>query len=143
MTPEFLAAVIDTLLPGERTAPPAAMPLPSGTQADLDPTAYASSHRAVFDAIAGQAGSCELFVRADESARDAILKTVERVMPDAFRALLVTVLSDYYEAPPVLAALGWRTDPPQPAGHLVQNTDQTTLRLPERGTVKKKLWRDA
>ncbi len=140
MTPEFLAAAIDTLLPGERTAPPGAMPLPSGTQADLDPAAYAGSHRAVFDAIAGQAGSCELFVRADESARDAILETVERVMPDAFRVLLVAVLSDYYEAPPVLAALGWRIDPPQPTGHALPMLDIPTAERLERARRRGKLW---
>lgn len=141
MTPEFLAAVIDALLPGERTAPPGAMPLPSGTQAGLDPAAYASSHRAVFDAIAAQAGSCELFVRADESARDAILKTVERVIPDAFRALLTTVLSDYYEAPPVLTALGWRIDPPQPTGHALPPLDILTAERLERARRRDKLWR--
>jgi len=141
MTPEFLAAVIDTLLPGEQKAPPGAMPLPSGTQADLDPAAYSSSHRAVLNAIAAQAGSCELFVRADESARDAILKAVERAMPDAFRALLATVLSDYCEAPPVLTALGWRVDPPQPSGHVVPDLDGPTAERLERVRERAKLWR--
>jgi len=141
MTPEFLAAVIDSLLPGERTAPPGAMPLPSATQADLDPAAYASSHRAVFDAIAAQAGSCELFIRADENARSATLKAVERAAPDAFRALLVTVLSDYYEAPPVLTALGWRTDPPQPQGHDLPRFDGEAARLLEQVNRRAKLWR--
>jgi hypothetical protein len=141
MTPEFLAAVIDTLLPGEQAAPPGTMPLPRGTQADLDPAAYSSSHRAVLNAIAAQAGSCELFVRADESARDAILKAVERAMPDAFGALLATVLSDYYEAPPVLAALRWRIDPPQPTGHALPTPDIPTAERLERARRRGKLWR--
>ncbi len=141
MTPEFLAAVIDTLLPGEQAAPPGAMPLPRGTQAGLEPAAYAVPHRAVFDAIAAQAGSCELLVRADENARDAFLKTVERNMPDAFRALLVTVLSDYYEAPPVLTALSWRIGPPQPQGHDLSRFDGEAARLLEPVKRRAKLWR--
>jgi hypothetical protein len=141
MTPEFLAAVIDTLLPGEEKVPPGATPLPSGTQAGLDPAAFSNAHRAVFDAIAVRAGSCELFVRADEGARSAIVKTVERALPDAFRALLTTVLSDYYEAPPVLAALGWRSEPPQPAGHAIPTTDEPTVRRLARVTERGALWR--
>ncbi len=99
MTPEFLAAVVDTLLPGDDV-------LPSGMRAGLDPAAYAASHRAVLDAIAAQAGSFERFLQADESTRTGALTAVERALPDAFRALLVAVLSDYYEAPTVLTALG-------------------------------------
>jgi hypothetical protein len=134
MTPEFLAAVIDTLLPGDDA-------LPSGTRARLDPAAYAGSHGAVFDAIAAQAGGGELFVRADESARCEVLKSVERALPDAFRALLVVVLSDYYESPPVLAALGWRIDPPQPSGHTMPRLDDPTTERLERVGRRAKLWR--
>jgi len=134
MTPEFLTAVIDTLLPGDEA-------LQSATRAGLDPAVYARAHRTVFDAIAGQAGSNELFARADESARNAILKAVERALPDAFRALLVAVLSDYYEAPPVLAALGWRIDPPQPSGHAMPRLDGPTTERLERVGRRAKLWR--
>jgi hypothetical protein len=134
MTPQFRAAVIDTLLPGDDA-------LPSGPQAGLDPVAYVGSHGAVFDAIAAQAGGGELFVRADESARGEVLKAVERLMPDPFRVLLVAVLSDYYEAPPVLAALGWRIDPPQPTGHVVPGLDGPTAERLERVRQRAKLWR--
>jgi hypothetical protein len=135
MTPEFLAAVIDTLLPGEDV-------LPSGTRAGLDPAAYVDSHRAVLGAIAARAGNDERFSRADESARTAALTAVERAMPDTFRALLIGTLSDYYEAPPVLTALGWRTDPPQPAGHAVPSFDNPTAEQLERVRQRIKLWRD-
>jgi hypothetical protein len=136
MTPEFLAAVIDTLLPDEQASP-------SGTRAGLDPRAYVAPHRAVFDAIAAQAGSSEPFLRADEKARMAILQAVERAVPDAFRALLVTALTDYYEAPAVLTALGWRTDPPQPAGHAVLKMDDPTAARLERVRRRARLWRTA
>jgi hypothetical protein len=135
MTPEFLAAVIDTLLPGDDV-------LPSGTQAGLDSAAYAGGHRAVFETIAAQTSGGELFTRADESARGGVLKAVERVVPDAFRALLVTVLSDYYEAPPVLRALRWRIDPPQPTGHILSGLDGPTADRLERVRQRAKLWRD-
>ena len=134
MTPEFLAAVIDTLLPGDDA-------LPSGAKASIDPGVYADAHRAIFDSVAAHAGGDQLFTHADESARVGILKTVERVMPDAFRALLVTVLSDYYETPPVLAALGWRIDPPQPTGHVVPSLDGPTAERLERVRQRVKLWR--
>jgi hypothetical protein len=141
MTPEFLAAVIDTLLPGEES-PPGAMALPSGTAAGLGAIDYAPSHRQAFDAIAARAGGAESFVRADEPARIAALKGAEGAMPDAFRALLAAVLSDYYEADPVLAALGWRAEPPQPAGHVLAATDAPTAARFDRVARRGRLWRD-
>jgi hypothetical protein len=135
MTAEFLAAVIDTLLPGDDV-------LPSGTQAGLDPAAYAGSHRVVFDAIAAQARGAELFVGTDEKARNAVLRSVERATPDLFRALLTNVLSDYYEAPAVLGALGWRSEPPQPSGHSVPAIDEVTAERLDRVRRRASLWRD-
>jgi hypothetical protein len=134
MTPEFLAAVIDTLLPGDDV-------LPSGTRAGLDPAVYVEPHRTVFDAIAACAGGAEIFV-ADERARATILRTVERAAPDAFRSLLTAVLSDYYEAAPVLAALGWPSRPPQPTGHVVSPPDALTAERLERVRNRGALWRD-
>jgi len=135
MTPEFLAAVLDTLLPGDDA-------LPNGTRAGLDPAAHVAPHRAVFDAIAAQAGSFERLIGADEGARMTAVTAVERALPDAFRALLITVLSDYYETPALLTALAWRTDPPQPAGHAVPSFDNPTTERLERVRQRIKLWRD-
>jgi hypothetical protein len=136
MTPEFLAAVIDTLLPGDEA-------LPSGIRAGLDPAAYVAPHRAIFDAIAAQTGGAEFFVRADESTRSTVVRAMERATPDTFRALLTIVLSDYYEAGAVLAALGWRSEPPQPTGHRVAPLDDSTMERSERVRRRSKLWRDA
>jgi len=135
MTPEFLAAVIDTLLPGDDA-------LPSGTRAGLDPAAYAASHRAVFNAIAAFAGGGEVFVGADEGARIAALQAVEHTARAAFRTLLTSVLSDYYEAAPVLAVLGWPSRPPQPTGHSVSPPDALTAEQLERVRNRGTLWRD-
>jgi hypothetical protein len=135
MTPEFLAAVIDTLLPGDDA-------LPSATRAGLDPTAYASAHRGIFDAIAAQAGGPEAFVAADEGSRIAALQAIERTAPATLRTLLTSVVSDYYEAPPVLAGLGWHSRPPQPAGHIVSPPDALTAEQLERVRNRGRLWRD-
>jgi hypothetical protein len=135
MTPELLAAVIDTLLPGDDA-------LPSATRAGLDPSAYAASHRAVLDAIAAQAGGPDAFLRANESVRMATLRAVERATPDPFRALLTMVLSDYCEAPAVLTALGWRSEPPQPAGHTVPTLDSLASDRLNWAQRRGKLWRD-
>jgi hypothetical protein len=132
MSPAFLAAVVDTLLPGEDV-------LPSGTAAGLPLTAYADSHRAVLDAIA--AHTRESFIQAGEAARANVLQAVERSMPDAFRALLTAVLSDYYESEPVLTALGWPTHPPQPMGHAVAVIDDATAARIDRVARRGRLWR--
>ncbi len=134
MTPEFLAAVIDTLLPGDDA-------LPSGTAAGLPLPAYAESHRSVLDAIAAEAGGVESFIRADEAARSTAVRAVERTMPECFRALLMAVLSDYYESEPALAALGWPTHPPQPTGHAPVAMDDATAARLDRIARRGLLWR--
>jgi hypothetical protein len=133
MTPEFLAAVIDTLLPGDAV-------LPSGTNAGV--ALAAGTHAAVLEAVLAQAGGLDAFTRAAAPARAAALQAVERTHPEAFRALLVAALSDYYESAPVLASLGWRTDPPQPTGHTVPTMDAPTWKHLERVRQRDRLWRD-
>jgi hypothetical protein len=134
MTPEFLAALIDTLLPGDGA-------MPSGTAAGLPLAAYAESHRPALDAIAARAGGIESFIGADEAARAAVVRAVERATPDAFRALLTAVLSDYYESEQVLAALGWPVHPPQPTGHALATMDDATAARLDRVARRGQLWR--
>jgi hypothetical protein len=128
MTPEFLAAVIDTLLPGDDA-------LPSGPQADVALTADA--HAPVLEAVSAQAGGMDAFSSAPEPARVTILRAVEHAHPEAFRALLVAVLSDYYESAPVLTAMGWRSDPPQPLGHELPSSDTGI----DKVRARSRLWR--
>jgi hypothetical protein len=135
MTAEFFAAVIDTLLPGDDA-------LPSATRAGLDPASYVAAHHIVFDAVAAQADGAEVFLLAGEDARADALRTVERRAPEAFRALLTSVLSDYCEATAVLTALGWDVDPPQPTGHTVPSVDESTATRLGRVRRRGKLWRD-
>jgi hypothetical protein len=134
MNPDFIAAVIDTLLPGDGV-------LPSGTAAGLPLAAYVDPHRAVLETIAAQVGGIEAFIHADEAAHVNAVGAVERAMPDAFRALLTAVLSDYYESDAVLAALGWPTHPPQPTGHTLAPMDDATAVRLDRVAQRGQLWR--
>ena len=104
--------------------------------AGIDLGAYAQVHRLVLEAI-----DAEAFVGADAAARTTMLGAVERALPDAFRSLLVAVLSDYYESAPVLAALGWRAEPPQPAGHAPPAMDAATRAALQPVAARGRLWR--
>jgi len=137
VTPEFLSAVVDTLLPGDHSA----TPLPTGTAAGVTAKLErlgGTAHDTVLIAIARVGHGEEAFVRADAAGRIASVRLVEAEMPEAFRALIAFVIRDYYEAEPVLLAMGWRAEPPQPAGHSLPPFDQTLLELVKR---RARMWR--
>ena len=100
-------------------------------------TLAADAHAAVLEAVSAQAGGIDAFAGALEPTRVTTLQAVERAYPEAFRVLLVTVLSDYYESAPVLTAMGWRSDPPQPLGHELPSSDTGIDKVRARG----RLWR--
>ncbi|MBI1777362.1 MAG: hypothetical protein HYR63_18650 [Proteobacteria bacterium] len=140
MSPEFLRAVLDTLMPGEATAASeGALPAASACGVDLAPRAGA--HAATLDAIATEAGGAERFLGASPEARIATMRAVEQRMPEAFRFLVLTVLQDYYEMPAVIRSLGWRIEPPQPRGHRLIEADEATWQLLERVKQRGRLWR--
>jgi hypothetical protein len=146
MTNAFLDAVVDTILPGERArsdASPGASPLPPGTRAGLRLKPKDAAQEAVLQLIAGHAGGEEAFTRASFSTRTAVLETVESESFDGFRALVSSLLQDYYEAPSVLAAMGWREAPAQPLGHDVPEADETTLRRLDKVRARAPLWRQS
>jgi len=141
VTPTFLSAVVDALLPGDRGA----SPLPTGTAAGVATKLehlVAGRDRALRDvvlqAIASGAGGEEAFLQADAAGRPAFVRRVEVEMPGAFRALVALVLQDYYEAEIVLLAMGWRAEPPQPEGHVLPPFDEALL-----GPVRRRgrMWR--
>jgi hypothetical protein len=140
MSPEFLRAVVDTLLPGAE-AQPGRAPLPSGSEAGLDLALYPGALRRVLDATAAAMGGATAFAGAAEGERVAVLRVVERDHPAAFRALVTALLADYCESPAVLTAFGWRTAPPQPEGHLVPEADAETGRRLDRVRQRAPLWR--
>lgn len=129
MTPEFLAAVIDALLPGDEV-------LPSGTAAGLNLNNHAAAHRQLLEAVAAAT-----FVHGDAGTRMRVLQSVEQRMPDAFRSFVTAVLADYYESATVLAALGWPAAPPQPAGHGPAGMDEGTRAALRRVAGRGRLWR--
>jgi hypothetical protein len=142
MTPEFLRAVVDTLLPGEVAAPAGEQHLPAGSVAGVDLGKHLVASQAVLQAIVNTAGDASSFVAASETRRIDILQSVQRDAPEDFARLLNALLPDYYETPVVLNALGWRSKPPQPQGHIVPAMDDTTRARLERVRSRGKRWRD-
>jgi len=141
VTPEFMSAVLDTLLPGDRGAPPLPSASAAGVAAKLE---YLVSGRdralrdLVLQAIASAARSEEAFSRMDAAGRIACVRLVEAEMPGPFRALVAVVLQEYYEAEIVLLAMGWRAEPPQPQGHLLPPFDEALLAPVKR---RGRIWR--
>ncbi len=141
MTPAFLAAVVDTLLPGEASSPDGRIALPSGTAAGVDLGPYREAARPVLQAIADAAGDPQAFVDLGGAGRRGILQAVQREAAEEFARLLALLLPDYYESAQVLRAFGWRTEPPQPLGHDVLAMDEATRRKLERVRLSGQRWR--
>jgi len=141
MTAAFIAAVVDTLLPGDSGGPSGEPRLPPGSAAGIELGVLAKAHQALFDAIANQAGGVDAFITGDEPARVIFVQAVERAIPDAFRSLLSALLADYYESSPVLVAMGWRTEPPQPQGHQLYFIHPAIKSAIYRVHNRGKLWR--
>ena len=133
MTHEALHAVLDTMLPGDEGEPP----LPPASQAGLDLAKLARLAEPVIAAL----GDPDGFLAAAPAERVARLRIVELNVPAAFKALLAEALASYYEAPPVLAALGGRVAPPQPHGHDVAPNDDALFRMLEKVKSRGQLWR--
>jgi hypothetical protein len=133
MSRAMLLAVLDTMLPGDSDEPP----LPAASQAGLD---LGKLERLAEPVIAGLADR-DAFLMAAPADRVAQLRIVELNVPDAFKALLAEALATYYEAPPVIAAFGWRAAPPQPHGHDVALNDDVTWGGLEKVKARGQLWR--
>jgi hypothetical protein len=133
MTRVMLLAVLDTLLPGDEGEPPQ----PSASEAALD----LKTLERLAEPVVAALGDSDGFLMASPAERVAKLRIVELNAPDAFKALLTEALATYYEAPPVLAALGWRVAPPQPHGHDVAPDDPATLQALDKVKGRGQLWR--
>lgn len=69
--------------------------------------------------------------------------TEDITLPPAGEILMEAVdvselLAAYYSHPAVIAAFGWRPDPPQPKGHTLEPFDETLL---EPVKKRKPFWR--
>ena len=133
MTRVMLLAVLDTMLPGEAGQPP----LPPASEAGLEFATLELLAEPVVAALSDR----DAFLMAAPADRVAQLRIVELNVPDAFKALLAEALASYYESPPVVAALGWRTAPPQPHGHDVAPNGEATWRGLEKVKARGQLWR--
>ena len=128
-----LLALLDTLLPGYDGA----APLPAFSRAEIDPAGLEVSAQPILAAIDEPA-----FARGTIADRVALLRQIERHMPDAFRIFLGRALAAYYQAPRVQAALGWRAEPPQPMGHRLSPGDEAAWQLLEKVRKRDPLWRE-
>jgi len=133
----FVAAVLDTLVPGGALANGVIAPPASAIGIAF---AVAEAHHArVLAAVAIEAGGEEAFCSGTEEFRANALKRVEKSHSADFAALVTGVLMLYYEHPEVLTAFGWPSRPPQPFGHELPRFDEELLApVKARG----KIWRD-
>ena len=129
----FLAAVVDTLVPGGALANGVVAPAAStvgvaeGLASDASDHRQAGTLRSVLAAIAQASGGETVFASGSEELRIAALKRVEALRPQDFLALVTTALIRYYEHPSVVTAFGWPARPPQPLGHAMPPFDRTLL----------------
>jgi hypothetical protein len=133
MSRVMLLAVLDTMFPGDTGEPP----LPAASQVGLDLAKLERLAEPVIAALADR----DAFLTAAPADRVVQLRIAELNVLDAFKTLLAEALATYYEAPPVIAALGWRAAPPQPHGHDVAPNDDSSWRSLEKVKARGQLWR--
>jgi hypothetical protein len=133
MSRVMLLAVLDTMFPGDTGEPP----LPTASQAGLDLGKLERLAEPVIAALADR----DAFLMAAPADRVVQLRIAELNVAEPFKTLLAEALATYYEAPLVIAALGWRAAPPQPHGHDVAPNDDSSWRSLEKVKARGQLWR--
>ncbi|WP_372619358.1 hypothetical protein [Falsiroseomonas sp.] len=128
-----LAALLDTLLPGDADWP------------------AAGTLEGVVEQVAADAAPAPLlaalpagFATADAESREAALRALEAAEPAAFERLVVAAYLAYYTHDPVRAVLerltGYAAHPPQPLGYELPPFDESLL---ETQRKRAPFWRDA
>lgn len=135
MNDALLMAVLDALLPGDDGAAGPA-PLPPASRASLDLALLQPLAQPLLDRLAAAE-----FLATGQAARVDMLRAVERSAPEAFRRFLDRLLAAYYQDPVVLAAFGWRDEPPMPRGHALPGDDAATLGLLDKVRKRGPIWR--
>jgi len=142
---EFLAAVVDTLLPGlSATESQAALPAAAQIGVDRQLADHLVTHpqrdrlAQRLQTLAQLAGGVSNFVASDEATRTVAMQALEQMDGPAFYAFLLVIAADYYQTDEVIRAMQWYVDPPQPRGYPLPPFDEARL-----ATVKarEKLWR--
>jgi hypothetical protein len=129
MTPSQLRFFADLILPGDEAGLPAGSLIPD-----------------VMDILARSTSPIKTLVGrhpdfADPGKRLDLLTNLEATHTQEFRDLVLELIKAYYESGQVLEAMGWRSAPPQPQGHVLAPMDEalasSLARIAERG----RLWR--
>lgn len=129
MTPTHLRLLADLILPGDETGLPPGSRIP-----DVMAVLVASSSPI-------KELGCNHPDFANESRRQAILVTIEQAHPQDFRDFVLPLIKAYYESGQVLEAMGWRSAPPQPQGHVVAPMDAALKPALARVAQRRRLWR--
>jgi hypothetical protein len=129
MTPSELRLLADLILPGDETGLPAGSLVPD-----------------VLVALAQSASPIKTIIGnhpdfADAGKRRGILEAVDHAHPQEFRDFVLALIKAYYESAPVIEAMGWRSDPPQPQGHVIEPMDTALAPALARIAERKRLWR--
>lgn len=135
MIPDFATTVLDTLLPGDGTLPPA-------SRSGIDAAAFAVAHAPVFAMIAEAARGEAAFVAMTADAKAKLFRIIDSGLDaTTFKAMVADALHDYYTSDAVMSALRWRQGPPQPAGHKLAEADDATWQRLEKVKRRPRLWR--
>lgn len=129
MTPAHLRLLADLILPGDETG------LPPGSLVPDVMAVLAQSPSPIKRLVDDHPDF------ADAARRHNVLTTIEAQHPQDFRDLVLALIKAYYEAGPVLEAMGWRSAPPQPQGHVVAPMDATLAPALAKVAERKRLWR--
>lgn len=129
MTPAHLRLLADLILPGDETG------LPPGSLIPDVMAALAQSK----SPIKKLADDHPDFTEA--SKRHGILTAIEKTHPQEFRDFVLVLIKAYYESGQVLEAMGWRSAPPQPQGHVVAPMDEALAPALAEVAERKRLWR--
>jgi hypothetical protein len=124
VTPQHLRLLADLLLPGD------AQGLPPGSLIPDVMLVLSESTSPIKDRLRDR----DVFTEED-------LVTLEQSYPTEFRALVMALIKPYYESSQVLEAMGWRSAPPQPRGHVIAAMDQALAPVLARIAERKRLWR--
>jgi hypothetical protein len=129
MTPSQLRLLADLILPGDAAGLPAGSLIPDV----MDVLAQSTSP------IKTLLGSHPEF--ADAGKRRDLLTSLEAAHPQEIRELVLALIKAYYESGQVLEAMGWRSAPPQPQGHVLASMDEALASSLHRIAERKRLWR--
>lgn len=129
MTPAQLRLLADLLLPGDDAG------LPRGSRVPDVMLALAESASPI-KVLAGRHPDF-----ADADKRDGILAGLEKSHPQDFRDLVLSLIKPYYESGQVLEAMGWRSAPPQPQGHVIAPMANDLGEALAKIAQRKSMWR--